>query len=316
VAGGFAVWLRGGSTAFALVRDPDTGAIRPVRDVDPAHLSVLTAPLPPWAGLPPGPKVMAVLNVTPDSFSDGGRHLTPEAAIAAGRAMMAEGADILDIGGESTRPRSAPTSPAEERARVLPVIAALAAEGHTISIDTRHAETMDAALRAGARIVNDVSALAHDPDSPAVVAAHRAPVVLMHMRGDPASMHQHAAYDDIARDVAHELARRIAIAEAAGIVPHSIAIDPGIGFAKLPPENLALLPRLALLLALGRPIVVGVSRKGFIGKLSGIADPAHRAPGSIAAGLHALLHGASILRVHDVAETVQAVRVWRGLFRQ
>ncbi len=259
---------------------------------------------------------MGVLNVTPDSFSDGGTHLDPAVAIAAGRVMIAAGADLLDIGGETTRPRAAPTPPELEQARILPVIAALASAGVPISVDTRHASTMDAALRAGARIVNDVSALMHDPRAAEVVAAHGAAVILMHMRGTPETMHTHAAYADIAREVTEELAQRIAGAVAAGIAPEAIAIDPGIGFAKMPPDNLALMRRLPLLLSLGRPLIVGVSRKGFIGKLSGEAAPARRAPGSIAAALHALLHGASLLRVHDVAETVQAVRVWRGLIAE
>jgi dihydropteroate synthase len=313
-AGGFALLLRGGPSAFTLVRDAVSGDIRRVCDMPQAALRALTEAPAPWAGLPSGrPLVMAVLNVTPDSFSDGGRHLDPAAAIVAGRAMMAAGADLLDVGGETTRPRSAPTPPEVERARVLPVVAALAGAGIAVSIDTRHAATMDAALRAGARIVNDVSALTHDPEAAAVVAGHGAPVVLMHMRGTPATMHAHAVYKDVAREVTEELALRIAAAVTAGIALENIAIDPGIGFAKMPADNLALLRRLGLLLSLGRPVVAGVSRKVFIGRLSGEADPARRGAGSIAAGLHAALHGASVLRVHDVAETVQAVRVWRGL---
>lgn len=256
---------------------------------------------------------MGVLNVTPDSFSDGGRHLDPAAAIAAGRAMMAEGADLIDIGGETTRPRSAPTSPEAEQARVLPVVAALAAEGFPISIDTRNAVTMAAALRAGARIVNDISGLTHDPDAAGVVASFAAPVILMHMRGTPATMHEYAVYADVAREVGEELGARVEAAVAAGIAREAIAIDPGIGFAKLPPDNLALMRRLGLLLSLGRPMVVGVSRKRFIGLLSGVTRADERVAGSIAAGLHSVLSGTAILRVHDVATTVQALRVWTGL---
>jgi dihydropteroate synthase len=266
-----------------------------------------------WAGLAlDRPRIMGVLNVTPDSFSDGGR-LDPEVVIAAGLAMLADGADIIDVGGESTRPGAAPTSPDIERARILPVIRALAAAGACISVDTRHAATMMAALDAGASIVNDVSALTHDPDSAAVVAARRCPVILMHMRGTPATMMGLARYDDVAAEVTAELASRIAAAERAGIHREAIAIDPGFGFAKHPPHSLALLRDLARLTALGLPIVAGVSRKGFIGSTGGEPEPARRFPGSIAAGLFALTRGAAVLRVHDVRETVQAVRVWHAL---
>ena len=267
-----------------------------------------------WPGLPPHrPLVMGVLNVTPDSFSDGGRYLDPAAAIAHGHKLLADGADLLDIGGETTRPGAAPTAPDAEQARILPVIHALASSGAIISVDTRNASTMRAALRAGARIVNDISALRHDPVTASVLAAADCQVILMHMRGTPATMGQHKTYGDIAEDVTRELAERIAFAVAAGIAPSRIAVDPGIGFAKGKAENLALLPKLDTLKRLGHPIVVGVSRKGFIGLLSGEPNPAKTAPGSIAAALFATLHGASMLRVHDVAETVQAVRVWRGL---
>ena len=266
-----------------------------------------------WAGLADFPAVMGVLNVTPDSFSDGGSYTDPVQAIAAGLAMAADGAAIIDVGGESTRPGSAPTPIAEEIARVVPVIRGLAAAGVTVSIDSRNAATMQAALDAGARIVNDVSALTHDPAAAAVVAAARCPIILMHMRHDPATMTARAHYDDIAAEVTAELAARIAHAEAAGIAPGNIAIDPGIGFAKTAEDNLRLLPRLSELRALGRPIVIGVSRKGFIGKLSGVTEPRARLAGSLAAGLFAIAQGAAVLRVHDVAPTVQALRVWRGL---
>lgn len=313
IAGGFALPLLGGPAAFTLVRDAASGVIRPAVEME-AALDALTARPVPWAGLPQGrPLVMGVLNVTPDSFSDGGRNLEPEAAIAAGKAMMAAGADLLDVGGETTRPRAAPTPQAEECARVLPVVAALAGAGFPVSIDTRHAATMRAALGEGARIVNDVSALTHDPEAMGVVAASGAPVILMHMRGQPATMHDHADYADVAREVCTELAARVAAAEAAGVARAAIAVDPGIGFAKFPPDNLALLRRLPLLLSLGRPLVVGVSRKRFIGLISGVERPEERVAGSVAAALHAALHGAAILRVHDVPATVQAVRVWRAL---
>jgi dihydropteroate synthase len=307
VAGGRAVWLQGGPLAFALVREG--GRLRPA---DPARDARLATPPPPFAGLPSvRPLVMGVLNVTPDSFSDGGRHLDARAAIAAGEAMREAGADILDIGGESTRPGAEPVSPEEEQRRVLPVIRALAAGG-AVSVDTRHAATMRAALAAGARIVNDVTALRHDPDAARVVAEAGAPVILMHMRGDPTRMAALASYADAPAEVAAELADSLARAEAAGIPRGRIALDPGIGFAKDASHNLAILARLPLLAGLGCWIALGASRKRFIGVATGVVEPAARLHGSLAAALHAASQGARILRVHDVAATVHALRVWRA----
>ncbi|MSP02856.1 MAG: dihydropteroate synthase [Acetobacteraceae bacterium] len=266
-----------------------------------------------WAGLTlDRPRIMGVVNVTPDSFSDGGR-LDPDAAIALGLAMRDDGADIVDVGGESTRPGASPTSPEDEQARVVPVIGALAKAGVLVSVDTRNAATMAMALDAGAAIVNDVSALTHDPAAAALAAARGCPVILMHMRGSSATMYDLARYDDVVAEVAAELADRIGAAERAGIARAAIAIDPGFGFAKLPRHSLALLRGLSALTAQDFPVVAGVSRKGFIGATSGEPDPARRFPGSIAAGLFALGQGASVLRVHDVRQTVQAVRVWRAL---
>jgi dihydropteroate synthase len=256
---------------------------------------------------------MGVLNVTPDSFSDGGAFLATDAASEAGRAMAAAGADIIDVGGESTRPQSIPTPQVEEQMRILPVIRALAAAGLRVSVDTRHASTMAAALDAGATIVNDVYALAYDPQAAALVASRGCPVVLMHMRGTPADMYAQARYADVAADVTRELGQRIEAAERAGIAPDRIAIDPGIGFAKTAEQSVELLRRLPELGALGCPILVGVSRKSFLGAVSGVWDPRSRLPGSLAAGLFALTRGASILRVHDVPETIQAIRVWQAL---
>ncbi len=256
---------------------------------------------------------MGILNVTPDSFSDGGRYLNPDEAIAGGQALMAAGADILDIGGESTRPGAEAVTPAVEQARIVPVIRELARGGTVISVDTRNASTMALALDAGAAIVNDVSSLRHDPDAAALLAKRDCGVILMHMRGTPVTMMGRKDYGDVAQEVASELAERVEFAEAAGIARNRIAIDPGIGFAKGKAENVALLPRLGLLLNLGCPIVVGVSRKRFLGLLSGEADPGLLGPASIAAGLFASLGATSILRVHDVAQTVQALRVWRAL---
>ncbi|MDE2006542.1 MAG: dihydropteroate synthase [Rhodospirillales bacterium] len=267
-----------------------------------------------WAGLSlDRPRLMAILNVTPDSFSDPGAHADPASAIAAGRAMLEAGADILDIGGESTRPGADPVAPEEEIRRVLPAIRALAATGAPLSIDTRHAATMAAALDAGARIVNDVSGLTHDPDSARLVAARGAPVVLMHSRGTPQSMQGLASYADVASEVVAELRARMAAAEAAGVARAAICLDPGFGFAKRPAHSTELLRRLPELAALGRPLLVGVSRKGFIGRLSGAAAAADRLAGSLAAGLFALSRGAAILRVHDIAATAQAVTVWQAL---
>ncbi len=256
---------------------------------------------------------MGILNATPDSFSDGGLHLDPGLAVAAGLQMVADGAAILDVGGESTRPGSAPTPPEEERRRVVPVITALAAAGVKLSVDTRNAGTMAAALDAGATVINDVSALSHDALALPLVASRGCPVVLMHMRGTPATMTGLASYDDIVSDVLAELSARVTLAEAAGIRRANIAVDPGIGFAKTSAGSIALLRGLSVFRNLGCPILVGVSRKRFIGGLSGVADPAGRAAGSVAAGLYAVSQGASILRVHDVAATVQALRVWQGL---
>lgn len=256
---------------------------------------------------------MGVLNVTPDSFSDGGDFLDTDAAITAGLAMAAAGADIVDVGGESTRPSAHRTSPETEQARIVPVVQALASAGVCVSVDTRHAATMAAALDAGAAIVNDVYALEFDPAAAALVAERGCPVVLMHMRGTPADMYAQARYADVAGEVARELARSISLAEAAGLARDRIAIDPGIGFAKTAEQSVEILRRLPELTALGLPILIGVSRKSFIGAVTGEREPKHRLPGSLAAGLAALSRGASILRVHDVVETIQAIKVWQAL---
>ncbi|HME20595.1 MAG TPA: dihydropteroate synthase [Acetobacteraceae bacterium] len=267
-----------------------------------------------WAGLSlDRPRVMGVLNITPDSFSDGGDFLDPDAAIEAGLAMAAAGADIIDVGGESTRPQSRPTPQGEEERRILPVIHALAAAGLRVSVDTRHAATMAAALDAGAAIVNDVYALGYDTATAPLVAARGCPVVLMHTRGTPADMYAQARYDDVAAEVTRELGQRIEAAERAGIARDRMAVDPGIGFAKTAEQSVELLRRLPELRSLGCPIVVGVSRKSFIGTVSGEQDPRRRLPGSLAAGLFALSRGAAILRVHDVPETIQAIKVRRAL---
>jgi dihydropteroate synthase len=319
-AAGLALPLAGGPAAFTLARLIEPGSDDRVvaahavpGELQTALQPVVRAPAP-WGGLTaPWPWVMGVLNVTPDSFSDGGLHLDPERAIAAGLRMSEAGADLIDVGGESTRPGAEPVPPEAERARILPVIRALVAAGVVVSVDTRNAETMAAAHEAGARIVNDVSALRYDPAAAATVARLGCPVILMHMRGVPATMMQLTQYRDVAVDVTRELAESVAAAEAAGIASDRIAIDPGFGFAKGAGQNEALLRRLPLLLNLGRVILVGLSRKGVIGQLSGEDDRRQRMPGSVAAALYAASRGAAMIRVHDVAETVQAKRVWHAL---
>lgn len=270
------------------------------------------------------PLVMGILNVTPDSFSDGGSHATLAAALACGERMVAEGADILDVGGESTRPGAAPVSDAEERRRVEPVIRALRARlpDVPISIDTRKAVVAAAALDAGADIVNDVTALG-DPAMAGLVAASGAGLVLMHCRGTPQTMSRENRYGDIAADVARELAERAAAAEQAGIARDRICLDPGFGFAKVGLQNYVLFRGLDALLALGYPVLVGASRKSFIGlaisspwdlsdespPCAAVRPPAERLAGSLAFAVAAVLRGAHVLRVHDVAETCDAVRV-------
>lgn len=259
------------------------------------------------------PRIMGIVNVTPDSFSDGGRFVAPEAAIAHGRALQAAGADILDIGGESTRPGAPPVTADDELKRIMPVIAGLRDCGVPLSIDTRRAAVMAAALDAGAAIVNDVSALTHDPDSPALVARCRAPVMLMHMRGEPATMQADPQYDSAPLDVFDYLEARIATCLSAGISAANIAVDPGIGFGKTVAHNLEILGRLSLFHGLGVPILLGVSRKGLIGRLSRGESADRRLPGSLAAALAGVAQGVQILRVHDVAETAQALAVWQAI---
>jgi dihydropteroate synthase len=256
---------------------------------------------------------MGVLNVTPDSFSDGGRWLHSERATSHGRALVEAGADIIDVGGESTRPEAEPLPDGEEIRRVEPVVRALAKSGAVVSIDTRHAAVMEAALDAGARIVNDVSALRHDAQSLALIARHRAPVVLMHMRGEPRTMQRNPVYHAPLVEVLEFLEARIGACAAAGIARESIAIDPGIGFGKLVPHNLELLAGIGAFHALGCAVVLGVSRKSMIGRLSRGEPPETRLPGSLAAALFAVQQGVQILRVHDVAETCQALAIWRAI---
>lgn len=260
------------------------------------------------------PQVMGILNVTPDSFSDGGKFLDdPDEAIAHGSAMLEAGASIIDVGGESTRPGSAAVWEGDEVKRVVPVIERLAAAGAAISIDSRRSTVIEAALAAGAHIVNDVSALRHDARSLEVVAASGAPVALMHAPGDEADLHADGHYDDVVLDVFDWLRDRRDAAMAAGIARDKIILDPGLGFGKTLAENLALINALPLFHALGQPLLVGASRKRMIGALSNEAASHKRLGGSLLLAAQAMDSGAQILRVHDVADTVQAFHVWRGL---
>jgi dihydropteroate synthase len=258
------------------------------------------------------PLVMGIVNTTPDSFSDGGDHFDRDAAIARGLEQLADGADILDIGGESTRPGSAPVPPDEERRRVVPVIEALAKAGAVVSIDTRHADTMKAALDAGASIVNDITALT-GPGSLDLVSSRGVSAVLMHMQGEPKTMQANPHYDNAPREIADYLAARIAACEAAGIARAKLSVDPGIGFGKSVAHNAQILARIDVLRELGVAVLIGVSRKSFLGALSKGEKPKDRLPGSLAAGLAAVARGADILRVHDVAPTIQALKVWRAI---
>lgn len=261
------------------------------------------------------PQVMGILNMTPDSFSDGGKHSAdPEAAADAGFAMGLAGAAIIDVGGESTRPGADAVWEGDEIARVLPVIERLARAGAVVSVDTRKAAVMKAALAAGAGIVNDVSALAHDPRSLDVVAKAGCPVVLMHAPSAGPDPHvRKEAYGDVVAVTWDYFAARIAACEAAGIARDRIILDPGIGFGKTLADNCALINRLATFHGLGLPILLGASRKRIVGALAGEAPVDQRLGGSLALALEGARAGAAIVRVHDVAESAQALRVWRGL---
>lgn len=259
------------------------------------------------------PLVMGIVNATPDSFSDGGDFFDTNAAIAHGLALQAEGADILDIGGESTRPGAAMVPPDEEQRRVVPVIAALAKAGAVVSIDTRNAATMAAALDAGAAIVNDVTALSGDSASLELVARRRVGVVLMHMQGEPQTMQANPTYGDAPAEIAAYLAKRLAACREAGIAPELLCVDPGIGFGKTVAHNAEILANVPTLRALGVAVLIGASRKAFIGALSKAERPKERLPGSLAAALAAVAGGADILRVHDVAATRQALSVWQAV---
>lgn len=260
-----------------------------------------------------GPLIMGIVNVTPDSFSDGGLYANRDAAIAHGIALASAGADIIDVGGESTRPGAPPVAPAEEIARVCPVIEALARElDIPLSVDTRHASVAAAALDAGASIINDVSGF-RDPEMVALAAASDAGLVVMHMLGEPSTMQVEPAYKDVVAEVCAYLAAQAAALEQAGVARERIALDPGIGFGKTTGHNVQLLARLDALVELGYPVLLGASRKRFIGEITGETEPARRVCGSVSVALWAAAHGAHVVRVHDVKETADAFALWGAM---
>lgn len=310
-----ALTLAGGWCWFDRVEVLERG--RPARLVRASEVdaAALVAPRPGFGGLTMDlPRIMGILNVTPDSFSDGGLFLRPEAAVMQAR-RMAAGADILDIGGESTRPGAVEVAADEEIARTAPVIAALRAAGVDlpVSIDTRKAAVAQAGFAAGATILNDVTALQYDPAMAGAAAALGAPIILMHSLASPETMQDDPRYDDVLLDVYDALAARLAAAQAAGIPRDRLAVDPGIGFGKTLEHNLALLNRLSLFHGLGVPVLLGASRKRFIGTIGAEAEAARRMPGSLAVALAGVAQGVQMIRVHDVAETRQALSLWQAV---
>ncbi|MBS0124547.1 dihydropteroate synthase [Thetidibacter halocola] len=287
----------------------------PLSEIPQDWMTRLTAARAPLLGIPmDAPCLMGILNVTPDSFSDGGRHKNTTAALLHAREMVQAGAAIIDVGGESTRPGSQ-TVPAEaEIARVEPVITALRHEaGVPISIDTRKCSVAQAAVDAGARLVNDVSGFTHDPALARYCARHGLPVCVMHAQGDPETMHLNPSYADVLLDIYDFLERQVAHLEGLGIPRARILVDPGIGFGKTEAHNLTVLNGLSLFHGLGCAMLVGASRKGFIGRITGVKTAAERVHGSVAVALAAVAQGAQILRVHDVAETAQALKLWQAI---
>jgi dihydropteroate synthase len=298
---------------FDAVWSYENGLTTPLDAVPPAVMARLGSLRPPLCGLAlDRPRIMGILNVTPDSFSDGGDLATVQAAVARAQAMPA---DILDIGGESTRPGAQTVGIAEEIGRVAPVIRALRDAGITtpISIDTRKAAVAEAALDAGADIVNDVSAFRYDPELADLVAERGVPVCLMHSKEDPATMQNAAHYVDVVAEVIDHLTERMEFAAARGVARDMMIVDPGIGFAKTQAHNLALLAQLPRLHDLGAPVLLGASRKKFIGTIGGAEVARDRMPGSVAVALHGAAMGVQILRVHDVAETAQALALWQAI---
>jgi dihydropteroate synthase len=277
-----------------------------------AHLKVLQRPAADFAGLPEinkRPQVMGIVNVTPDSFSDGGQFCGADQAIAHAKALVGQGADMLDIGGESTRPGAAPVTLEEETSRVVPVISGVTGLAVPVSIDSRNAPVMEKAIAAGADFINDVTALSYCPDSLKLAARSGLPVCLMHSQGTPQTMQDNPDYDNVVLDVYDYLAERIAVCKNAGIDVGRLMVDPGIGFGKTLAHNLALLDQIGLFHGLGVPILLGASRKSFIGTMTGQQQADARMPGSIAVAIKAGLAGVQVLRVHDVAETSQSLKM-------
>jgi dihydropteroate synthase len=268
--------------------------------------------------VPAGYRIMGIINVTPDSFSDGGEWFERRAAIEHGRQLVAEGAEILDVGGESTRPFSDPVPVAEELSRVVPVIEALAADvtGAQLSVDTMKTEVARAAIDAGATYVNDVTAFRHDPALAALVAERGCDCCLMHMLGDPRTMQVDPRYDDVVSEIKAFLEERAAFAVGEGIAEEHITVDPGIGFGKTVEHNLELLRRIDEIAALGFPVLVGTSRKGFLGRLAGRDDPHDRVAATVATNVLAFERGASVFRVHDVGATADALAVTAATLRR
>jgi dihydropteroate synthase len=259
------------------------------------------------------PIIMGVLNVTPDSFSDGGDYLDHQAAIARARAMVAEGAHIIDIGGESTRPGAKPVWEGEEAERVIPVIKALANDGIPISIDSRHSVVMEKAVAAGAHIINDVTALSYDPESINVAATAGKPVILMHSKGQPETMQDDPYYNHVLLDIYDYLEERVKACELVGLTRDRLVVDPGIGFGKrVLKDNMTLINNIGLFHSLGCPLMLGASRKRFIEAVTGETEASKRGPGSMTAAIIAMQQGCHIYRVHDVAETAQALKMMQG----
>lgn len=291
-----------------ITRDGQRSRI-PVDEVPSDLLDRITAPRAPIAGITmDAPRIMSILNVTPDSFSDGGLFAGKDAALIQARQMMEDGADIIDIGGESTRPGAVTVDVDDEITRTAPVIAALTEQDCVpVSIDTRKSGVARAAIDAGAAIINDVAAMTFDADMAEMAASSGAPICLMHAQGDPATMQNAPQYDDVVLDVYDFLEARILVAEAAGISRSKIIVDPGIGFGKTQDHNLALLKNLSIFHGLGCPVLLGASRKRFIGTIGNAPEARDRMPGSVAVALHGVRQGMQILRVHDTFATRQAL---------
>jgi len=318
IGAGTAFPLAGGPVAFSTVEtlNPEksgiTSAYAPAADL-PDAVSVLGAARGPFAGLDMSrPVVMGVVNVTPDSFSDGGDFFDAERAIDQALRLADEGAAIIDIGGESTRPGADPMPVAAEIARVLPVVEAAVAQGVTVSVDTRRSAVMRVAIDAGARIINDITALTDDPEAAGAIAASDASVVLMHMQGTPETMQFAPTYRLASFDIFEWLGARVDACVAAGIPRARIAVDPGIGFGKNDDHNMEILQRAGAFHGTRCAVAIGVSRKSFIGRIAGVENPKDRLPGTLAATMLALSRGVQIHRVHDVAAAVQAIAIWNA----